>query len=156
MFDEMRLDWAQEYRQHVGGRDFWEALLLCLIGGSLGSSDFLLHVRDLTLTDPEMAYAVASIVGRADPGIPRMALMGLTTKDVPCPNGGKHTRDNVERKLLAHLTLRLAADAIQATTLSELSTAVATISASNATGQLNRVKAAILLVMACPEYLIQK
>ena len=59
-------------------------------------------------------------------------------------------------KLLAHLNLRLAADAIPATTLSELSTAVATISAANATGQLNRVKAAILLVMACPEYLIQK
>ena len=59
-------------------------------------------------------------------------------------------------KLLAHLNLRLAADAIHATTLSELSTAVATINASNPTGQLNRVKAAILLVMACPEYLIQK
>jgi len=41
-------------------------------------------------------------------------------------------------------------------TLSELSTAVATIAASNAAGQLNRVRAAILLVMAAPEYLIQK
>jgi uncharacterized protein (DUF1800 family) len=59
-------------------------------------------------------------------------------------------------KLLAHLNLRLAADAIHPTTLSELSTAVATINASTATGQLNRVKAAILLVMASPEYLIQK
>ncbi|WP_291939284.1 DUF1800 domain-containing protein [Limnohabitans sp.] len=59
-------------------------------------------------------------------------------------------------KLLAHLNLRLAADAIHPTTLTELSTAVATISASTATGQLNRVKAAILLVMAAPEYLIQK
>jgi hypothetical protein len=34
--------------------------------------------------------------------------------------------------------------------------AVATIAASNAAGQLNRVRAAILLVMAAPEYLIQK
>lgn len=59
-------------------------------------------------------------------------------------------------KLLAHLNLRLAADAIHPTTLSELSAAVATINASTATGQLNRVKAAILLVMASPEYLIQK
>jgi hypothetical protein len=50
----------------------------------------------------------------------------------------------------------LAADAIHPTTLSELSTAVATISASTAAGQLNRVKAATLLVMAAPEYLIQK
>ncbi len=59
-------------------------------------------------------------------------------------------------KLLAHLNLRLAADAIHPTTLSELSAAVATISASTATGQLNRVKAAILLVMAAPDYLVQK
>lgn len=59
-------------------------------------------------------------------------------------------------KLLAHLNLHLAADAIHPTTLSELSTAVATISASTATGLLNRVRAAILLVMAAPEYLIQK
>jgi uncharacterized protein (DUF1800 family) len=59
-------------------------------------------------------------------------------------------------KLLAHLNLRLAAGAIHPTTLTELSTAVATISASTATGPLNRVKAAILLVMAAPEYLIQK
>jgi hypothetical protein len=57
---------------------------------------------------------------------------------------------------LAHLNLRLAADAIHPTTLTELSTAVATINASTATGPLNRVKAAILLVMASPEYLIQK
>jgi hypothetical protein len=40
--------------------------------------------------------------------------------------------------------------------LSELSAAVATISASTAAGQLNRVRAAILLVMAAPDYLIQK
>jgi hypothetical protein len=59
-------------------------------------------------------------------------------------------------KLLAHLNFLLAADAIHPTTLSELSAAVATISASTATGPLNRVKAAILLVMAAPEFLIQK
>ncbi|PUE42593.1 hypothetical protein B9Z50_01680 [Limnohabitans sp. Bal53] len=59
-------------------------------------------------------------------------------------------------KLLAHLNFLLAADTIHPTTLSELSAAVATISASTATGPLNRVKAAILLVMAAPEYLIQK
>jgi uncharacterized protein (DUF1800 family) len=59
-------------------------------------------------------------------------------------------------KLLAHLNLRLAAGAIHPTTLSEMNAAVATISASTSAGQLNRVKAAILLVMAAPEYLIQK
>ena len=58
--------------------------------------------------------------------------------------------------LLAHLNLRLAASAINPMTVSELSAAVATITAPTATGRLNRVRAAILLVMASPEYLIQK
>jgi uncharacterized protein (DUF1800 family) len=58
--------------------------------------------------------------------------------------------------LLAHLNLRLAASAIHPSMVSEMGAAVATINASNATGRLNRVRAAILLVMASPEYLIQK
>jgi hypothetical protein len=57
---------------------------------------------------------------------------------------------------LAHLNLRLAASAIHPSMVSEMGAAVATINASNATGRLNRVRAAILLVMASPEYLIQK
>lgn len=58
--------------------------------------------------------------------------------------------------LLAHLNLRLTANAISPATLSELSAAVATIATTTTAGQLNRVRAAILLVMAAPEYLIQK
>lgn len=58
--------------------------------------------------------------------------------------------------LLAHLNLRLAAGAINSITLAELGTAVATIAATTDSGKLNRVRAAILLVMAAPEYLIQK
>jgi uncharacterized protein (DUF1800 family) len=58
--------------------------------------------------------------------------------------------------LLAHLNLRLAAGAINSITLNEISTAVATIAATTDAGKLNRVRAAILLTMAAPEYLIQK
>jgi hypothetical protein len=58
--------------------------------------------------------------------------------------------------LLAHLNLRLAGGAINSITLAELGTAVATIAATTDAGKLNRVRAAILLVMAAPEYLIQK
>ena len=81
---------------------------------------------------------------------------GLSSGDVTADYAHELSLAADPPNLLAHLNLRLAANAIPATTLSELSTAVATISASNATGQLNRVKAAILLVMAAPEYQIQK
>ena len=58
--------------------------------------------------------------------------------------------------LLAHLNLRLAAGGINSITLAELSTAVGGIAATTDAGKLNRVRAAILLVMAAPEYLVQK
>ncbi len=58
--------------------------------------------------------------------------------------------------LLRNLNLRLAAGAISDTTLNELATAVGTIAATTDAGKLNRVRSAILLVMAAPEYLVQK
>ncbi|MCE4555345.1 DUF1800 domain-containing protein [Roseateles cellulosilyticus] len=58
--------------------------------------------------------------------------------------------------LVANLSLRLGGGGISAATESTIATAVATISASTDTGKLNRVQAAILMLMACPEYQIQK
>ncbi|MET0519532.1 MAG: DUF1800 domain-containing protein [Burkholderiaceae bacterium] len=58
--------------------------------------------------------------------------------------------------LVDHLALRLAGDALAASSRSAIATAVATIKADTDARKLNRVQAAILLVMACPEYLIQK
>lgn len=58
--------------------------------------------------------------------------------------------------LVAHLALRLAGDGISADTQAQVATAVATIAASNDTGKRNRVYAAVLMLMACPEYQIQK
>ncbi|MFN4116015.1 MAG: DUF1800 family protein [Inhella sp.] len=58
--------------------------------------------------------------------------------------------------LLRHLNLRLAAGAIPEGTLSDLSTAVGNISSATDAGKLNRVRAGILLVMASPDYLIQR
>jgi len=81
---------------------------------------------------------------------------GLASGDVSARYTHELTLAADPPALLAHLNLRLAAGAIQTTTLSELSAAVNTISASTAAGQLNRVRAAILLVMAAPDYLIQK
>ena len=58
--------------------------------------------------------------------------------------------------LVDRYALRLAAGALSADTKNTIIAAVATISAANDTGKLNRVRAAIHLVMCSPEYLVQK
>lgn len=60
------------------------------------------------------------------------------------------------QRLLAELNLVLAANQLSAATLAALRTAIGTIAATNDTGRRNRVLAAILLVLASPEYLVQK
>ncbi len=54
------------------------------------------------------------------------------------------------------LNLLMSAGQLSAATLATIRTAIATISTATAAGALNRVQAAILLVMASPEYLVQK
>lgn len=81
---------------------------------------------------------------------------GLASGDVTADYAHELSLSADPPALLAHLNLRLAASAIHPSMVSEMGAAVATINASNATGRLNRVRAAILLVMASPEYLIQK
>lgn len=58
--------------------------------------------------------------------------------------------------LVASLALRLGGGGISAATESAVATAIVTIAATTDAGKLNRVYAAILMLMACPEYLIQK
>ena len=60
------------------------------------------------------------------------------------------------RKLLDQINLQLAGGAISSNTINTLSTAVSTISSTTANGLLQRVQAAIMLVMAAPEYIVQK
>jgi hypothetical protein len=57
--------------------------------------------------------------------------------------------------LVARFNLLLAGGRLGADTQSTIVSAVSTITATTDTGRLNRVRAAILLVMAAPEYLIQ-
>ena len=57
--------------------------------------------------------------------------------------------------LVARFNLLLAGGRLSADTQSTIVSAVSTITATTDTGRLNRVRAAILLVMAAPEYLIQ-
>lgn len=58
--------------------------------------------------------------------------------------------------LLNELNLILAAGQIGAATISQMKTALDTISITTNTGITNRIQAAILLVMASPEYLVQR
>lgn len=58
--------------------------------------------------------------------------------------------------LVERVALRLAGDGLSAATKATIATALATMKADSEARQLNRVQAAVLLVMASPEYQIQK
>ena len=58
--------------------------------------------------------------------------------------------------LVARLNLLLTGNQLMPTTVSTIRDAVATIGADSDAGKNNRVWAAILLVMCCPDYLVQK
>ncbi|MBC7728425.1 MAG: DUF1800 domain-containing protein [Microbacteriaceae bacterium] len=58
--------------------------------------------------------------------------------------------------LFDRVALLLAANSLSAATRSTIATAVGGIKADTAAGKLNRVQATVLLVMASPEYLVQK
>ncbi len=58
--------------------------------------------------------------------------------------------------LVTSISMLMAADGLSAATLATISTAVGKITSASDSGKLARVQAAILLVMASPEYLIQK
>jgi hypothetical protein len=63
---------------------------------------------------------------------------------------------NTPAVLVARLNLLLTANQLSAATVNTITTAITSISTATTAGQQNRVYAAILLVMACPEYLAQK
>lgn len=58
--------------------------------------------------------------------------------------------------LVKRINLLLAANQVSAATEASIATAVSSISLTSSTGPINRVRAAIMLVMACPEYLVLK
>ena len=58
--------------------------------------------------------------------------------------------------LVNDIGLRLAGGTLSSATTTAIATAVASIAATTDAGKLNRVLASILLVMASPEYQIQK
>ena len=80
---------------------------------------------------------------------------GFSNGDVVADYSAELTLANDATALLQRLNLRLAAGALSDITLNNLVTAVNSIAATSDANRLNRVRAAILLVMASPEYLVQ-
>ncbi len=58
--------------------------------------------------------------------------------------------------LLGELNLVLAANQLSATTVTALATAVATMASGDDTARRARINAALVLVLAAPEYIVQK
>ena len=63
---------------------------------------------------------------------------------------------NDSAALLRELNLLLAANQVSAATLTTLKTALDTIAVTTTAGKTNRIQAAIMLMMAAPEYIAQK
>lgn len=79
-----------------------------------------------------------------------------SANDVTAPYTAELALANDASALVKRINLHLAANQLSAATETAIITAVASIATSSSSGPLNRVRAAILLVMACPEYLVQK
>jgi uncharacterized protein (DUF1800 family) len=84
------------------------------------------------------------------------AIQGNSVGDVRANYAGLMAMANDPGRLLDELNLVLAANQLSDATVDALRTALATINASTDAGRRNRVLAALLLVLAAPEYLVQK
>jgi uncharacterized protein (DUF1800 family) len=81
---------------------------------------------------------------------------GLASGDIAPGYAAELALANDPGALLRHLNLRLAGNGLADTTISALTSAVTSIAATTDAGRLARVRAAVLLVMAAPEYLVQR
>jgi hypothetical protein len=87
-------------------------------------------------------YMQALIVGGAGEAKPNYSALTAIAAD--------------SQALLDELNLVLAANQISAATIAQMKTALDTIATSTSTGINNRIYAALVLVMASPEYLVQR
>ncbi|WP_374661275.1 DUF1800 family protein [Inhella sp.] len=81
---------------------------------------------------------------------------GLANGDIAPNYATELALANDATALLQHLNLRLAANGLSSATVAALATAVNSIAATSDANRLARVRAAVLLVMAAPEYLVQR
>jgi len=107
------------------------------------------------LTAPELQIAnETSVAGYLN--FMQRAVAGSSIGDVRADHAPLLAMATDSRRLLDELNLVLAAGQIPATTITMLKTALDTIAAATDTGKRNRVQAALVLVLAAPEYIAQK
>lgn len=107
------------------------------------------------LTAPELQIAnETSVAGYLN--YMQRAINGSGVGDVVADYASLLARVNDSRALLAELNLVLAAGQIPAATLASLATALDTIQLRTDAARRNRVLAALLMVLAAPEYIAQK
>lgn len=107
------------------------------------------------LTAPELQIAnETSVAGYLN--FMQRAINGSSVGDVVADYGALLALVNDSRALLAELNLVLAAGQIPASTLATLAAALDTIQLRNDAARRNRMLAALLMVLAAPEYIAQK
>lgn len=107
------------------------------------------------LTGPEFQITTeSSVAGYVN--FMQRAISGVGIGDVRADYTSLLALVNDSAALLNEINLVLAAGQVSADTLANLKTALDTILVTTPAGQLNRVHAALTLVMAAPEYIAQK
>jgi uncharacterized protein (DUF1800 family) len=112
-------------------------------------------LSQLGLTSPELEITDESTVA-GYVNFMQNAIAGSGISDVKANYAALTPLATDSAALLAELNLVLAANQIPAATLAALKTALDTIAVTTDTGKLNRVYAALTLVMASPSYIAQK
>jgi len=109
----------------------------------------------LGLTGPEFQITTeSSVAGYVN--FMQRAVAGAGIGDVRADYAGLRALVTDSAALLDEINLVLAAGQVSPTTLAALKTALDTIPITTETGKNNRINAALTLVLASPEYLIQK
>ncbi|HVE54678.1 MAG TPA: DUF1800 domain-containing protein, partial [Ramlibacter sp.] len=107
------------------------------------------------LTAPELQIAnETSVAGYLN--YMQRAVAGSGIGDVRGDHAGLLALAPNARALLDEINLVLAAGQVPAATIASLQAAVETINPGTETGRRNRVQAALLMVLAAPEYIAQK
>jgi hypothetical protein len=106
------------------------------------------------LTAPEFQLTNESTIAGYLNFMQSVIASGVADVTTTYPNEQALAADPVA--LVNRLNLMLAANQLSAANLASIAAAVASISAATAAGITNRIRAAVMLVMACPEYLVLK
>ena len=112
-------------------------------------------IASLGLTAPEFQITTeSSVAGYVN--FMQKTVSGVNVGDVKTDYPTLLPLATDSRALLDELNLVLAANQIPAATLSTLATALDSIAVTSDAGKLNRIWAALTLVLAAPEYIVQK